>query len=170
MSFLKNPNIFPLYWSLLALVVLICDFLMGPYIQFPFLFIIPVTLAAWYSGRVWGFILALILPLVRLYFALLWPVPWTMLDSSINALIRVLVLLSFAFLIDRVAGQTRALTTEVQVLRGLLPICSFCKKIRNEENTWEKMEWYITRHSEAQFSHGVCPDCAREHYGEFFKG
>jgi len=93
--------------------------------------------------------------------------PWTLLDSSINALIRVMVLLLIAFLVDRVAAQTRALTREVQVLRGLLPICSFCKKIRNEDNTWERMEWYITRHSEAQFSHGVCPECAREHYGEF---
>jgi hypothetical protein len=167
MSRFKNRKFFPVLWGLLSLVVLVCDFLMGPYIQFPFLFIIPVTLAAWYSGPVWGYLLATILPLVRLYFALLWPVPWTMLDSSINALIRVIVLLLLAFLIDRVAAETRALTQELRVLRGLLPICGFCKKIRNEDNTWEKMEWYITRHSEAQFSHGVCPECAREHYREF---
>jgi predicted membrane protein len=106
MSRFKNRKFFPVLWGLLSLVVLVCDFLMGPYIQFPFLFIIPVTLAAWYSGPVWGFLLATILPLVRLYFALLWPVPWTMLDSSINALIRVIVLLLLAFLVDRVAAQT----------------------------------------------------------------
>ena len=169
MSLLKNRKIFPLYWSLLALVVLACDFFMGPYIQFPFLFIIPVTLAAWYNGRAWGFLFAIVLPLIRLYFSLIWTLPWTMLESSINALIRMMVLLLLAFLVDRVATQTRALAKEIQVLRGLLPICSFCKKIRNEDNTWEKIEWYIARHSEAEFTHGVCPDCAREHYGKYLQ-
>jgi len=169
MSFLRNQKILPLYWTILALAVLACDFVMGPYIQFPFLFIIPVTLASWYSGRGWGYLFAITLPLVRWYFTTVWTVSWPMLDASINVLIRVMVLLLLAYLVDRTARQTRALTSEVQMLRGLLPICSFCKKIRNEDNSWEMLEGYISRHSEAQFSHGVCPDCAREHFGEFLK-
>jgi hypothetical protein len=56
----------------------------------------------------------------------------------------------------------RAAEAEVRVLRGLLPICAECKKIRNEKNDWEQMEVYIHRHSEAQFTHGLCPECAEK--------
>ena len=48
---------------------------------------------------------------------------------------------------------------EVTRLQGMLPICSYCKKIRNDENSWEQMESYISEHSHATFSHGICPDC-----------
>ena len=54
----------------------------------------------------------------------------------------------------------RAAEAEVRVLRGLLPICAECKKIRNESDDWEQMEVYIHRHSEAKFTHGLCPECA----------
>jgi phosphoserine phosphatase RsbU/P len=47
----------------------------------------------------------------------------------------------------------------VKALQGLLPICSYCKKIRNDRNYWQQVEGYISEHSEAQFSHGICPDC-----------
>jgi GAF domain-containing protein len=48
---------------------------------------------------------------------------------------------------------------EVKRLQGMLPICSYCKKIRNDENSWEQMESYLSEHSHATFSHGICPDC-----------
>jgi GAF domain-containing protein len=48
---------------------------------------------------------------------------------------------------------------EVTRLQGMLPICSYCKKIRNDENSWEQLESYISEHSHATFSHGICPDC-----------
>ena len=51
----------------------------------------------------------------------------------------------------------------VKQLQGLLPICSYCKKIRNDRNYWEQVDAYISRHSEAQFSHGICPDCYEVH-------
>jgi len=55
---------------------------------------------------------------------------------------------------------------EVKVLRGIVPICSYCKKIRNDEGLYEAVEEYITRHSEADFSHTLCPTCFGEHYPE----
>ncbi|HEX8745704.1 MAG TPA: response regulator transcription factor [Pyrinomonadaceae bacterium] len=58
----------------------------------------------------------------------------------------------------RVAELEEALS-RVKQLQGLLPICSYCKKIRDDRNYWEQVESYIARHSEAQFSHGICPDC-----------
>lgn len=48
---------------------------------------------------------------------------------------------------------------QVRHLEGIIPICMYCKKIRNDENSWQQMEQYISAHSEALFSHGVCPSC-----------
>lgn len=53
---------------------------------------------------------------------------------------------------------------EVKKLSGLLPICSHCKKIRDDKGYWNQIETYIQARSEAQFSHSICQDCAREHY------
>ncbi len=58
---------------------------------------------------------------------------------------------------------------EVKVLSGFLPICSCCKKIRNESGEWDQLEIYIRDHSEAEFSHSYCPECARKMYAEFRK-
>ncbi len=51
---------------------------------------------------------------------------------------------------------------EILILRGILPICSYCKKIRDDKGAWEVIEAYICRHSEAQFSHGICPECHKK--------
>jgi GAF domain-containing protein/ribosomal protein S27AE len=48
---------------------------------------------------------------------------------------------------------------EVSLLQGMLPICSYCKKIRNDQDSWEQLESYISEHTHATFSHGICPDC-----------
>ena len=61
-------------------------------------------------------------------------------------------------LADQVTELQDALS-RVKQLQGLLPICSYCKRIRNDENYWEQLESYLAIHSEAQFSHGICPTC-----------
>jgi len=55
----------------------------------------------------------------------------------------------------------------VKVLSGMLPICGSCKKIRNDHGFWDAIEKYITEHSEAMFTHGLCPDCVRKLYPDF---
>lgn len=55
---------------------------------------------------------------------------------------------------------------QTRILQGLLPICSFCKRIRDDRGSWQQMEDYIRGHSEAAFSHGVCPGCLKRHYPE----
>jgi PAS domain S-box-containing protein len=55
--------------------------------------------------------------------------------------------------------------SEIKALRGILPICSSCKNIRDEKGSWKKIEAYIQDHSEAEFSHSICPDCAKRLYG-----
>ena len=63
----------------------------------------------------------------------------------------------------RVAERLLQLTTKVNQLEGLLPICSYCKKIRDDQQEWRPVEQYINERSEASFSHGVCPDCYEKH-------
>ena len=55
---------------------------------------------------------------------------------------------------------------EIKRLEGILPICSYCKKIRDDDGYWQQVEQYITEHSQAIFSHGLCAECMEEHYGE----
>lgn len=66
------------------------------------------------------------------------------------------------------ARDVTYLKEEIKTLKGILPICARCKKIRNDKNYWEQIELYIQNHSEVEFSHGICPDCAKELYPEFY--
>jgi DNA-binding response OmpR family regulator len=59
--------------------------------------------------------------------------------------------------------------TEIKKLRGILPICANCKKIRDDKGYWTQVEVYIGDHSAAEFSHGICPECAQRIYPEYFK-
>jgi len=59
---------------------------------------------------------------------------------------------------------------KVKILSGLLPICASCKKIRDDEGYWNQLETYIQEHSQAEFSHGICPECAKKLYPEYFAG
>ncbi|HEY3789801.1 MAG TPA: response regulator [Urbifossiella sp.] len=62
---------------------------------------------------------------------------------------------------DRVQELEIALT-QVKQLKGLLPICGYCKKVRDDRNYWQRVETYIAAHSDARFSHGICPDCWKD--------
>jgi PAS domain S-box-containing protein len=69
---------------------------------------------------------------------------------------------SCADVTERVEAQEALrckLEEEIKVLKGIIPICSYCHKIRNDKEVWQQMELYISEHSEALFSHGMCPEC-----------
>ncbi len=55
----------------------------------------------------------------------------------------------------------------IKTLQGILPICMHCHKIRNDQEAWERLESYICEHSEAEFSHSICPACMKEHYPNY---
>lgn len=57
---------------------------------------------------------------------------------------------------------------EIKILRGFLPICASCKKIKDDKGEWIQIEGYIRRHSEAEFTHSICPECAERLYPDFF--
>lgn len=58
------------------------------------------------------------------------------------------------------------LEEELRVLKGIIPICMYCKEIRDDRGSWKQLEEYITEHSEAQFSHGICDKCIKKHHLE----
>lgn len=65
-------------------------------------------------------------------------------------------------LADRVKMLEEAIV-KIKTLQGLLPICSYCKKIRNDQDYWQQIETYVAEHTQAEFTHGICPDCLEKH-------
>lgn len=147
---------------LTAVAVLLLDFVTGKQIQFPVLFILPTAMAAWQNRRIEGYLLAVALPAARVGFHIPWHETGALGISLVNGLIRATVLCVCVYLVDRVATQSRMLQRRVRMLEGVLPICAWCKRIRNEESRYEAIEQYITTRSEASFSHGICPECSRK--------
>ena len=153
--------------ALAGAAVLGIDFATGKYVMFPILFVVPVMLAAWFSAKRTAYALAVVLPLGRLAIASLFDKPDPFVFLAINALIRMVVLGLLAFLVARTSRQTKELAQRVKQLEGILPICMFCKRIRDGQENWHPLEVYISQHSKANFSHGICADCAKKHYGEY---
>jgi PAS domain S-box-containing protein len=70
---------------------------------------------------------------------------------------------------EKLISELQRALSKIKTLSGLLPICSSCKKIRDDKGYWTQIESYITNHSEAEFSHGICPDCFKKLYSEFLE-
>ena len=68
--------------------------------------------------------------------------------------------------LKRQSRELQRAMAEVKTLRGIIPICSYCKKIRDDKGAWTQMEEYINSHSESEFSHGVCPECYKKQMEE----
>jgi PAS domain-containing protein len=68
---------------------------------------------------------------------------------------------------EKLIGELQEAIADIRTLRGLLPICASCKKIRDDGGYWQHLEQYVTAHSEATFSHSLCPDCMKKLYPEF---
>ena len=60
---------------------------------------------------------------------------------------------------DRLIAEIRDDLAQIRTLRGLVPVCSYCKKVRNDKGYWEQIEEYVANNSHARFSHGICPEC-----------
>jgi sigma-B regulation protein RsbU (phosphoserine phosphatase) len=84
------------------------------------------------------------------------PVDWELLRVRLQIGVRIVTLQQS--LAQRVRELQAALDT-VKVLAGLLPICSYCKRIRDDNDYWQQLESYVSEHTNAQFSHGICPAC-----------
>jgi hypothetical protein len=70
--------------------------------------------------------------------------------------------------LQQAVEELREALANVKSLRGLLPICAHCKMIRDDKGYWHQVEKYVKEHTEADFSHGMCPACCRKYYAEYF--
>jgi hypothetical protein len=95
-----------------------------------------------------------------LSFFLEWEVPSSWALEWIDAAVDVAILVGFSGLIDQIVRQQR----KIRVLEGMLPICSFCKRIRDERGEWRQLESFIGERSAARFSHTFCEQCGKVHY------
>jgi glucose-6-phosphate 1-dehydrogenase len=68
---------------------------------------------------------------------------------------------------ERLLEELQTALAEVKTLRAFLPMCSYCKRIRDDEDYWHSVEAYISKHTNTQFSHGICPACLAQHFDDF---
>lgn len=148
------------------------DALTGVELNFFLFYFFPVTIAAWGLGRTHAIVVALLSTAI-----------WFMVNDkgrslaggnfseTWNTVIRLIAFLYVGYIISRLrsarnlaqgeAEVAQRALREVRVLQSILPICCECKKIRNDENSWEQLEGYISSRSDTRFSHSYCPDCAK---------
>lgn len=144
------------------------------------LFIAAVIVSSRWAGARAGVCAALLSVLVFDWFFDATP---HILDFRLAGLVQVMVFGSVSLLVaslEKRRGQAIwsleeanrkliASVHEIKILRGILPTCSFCKRIRTEGDDWAQMETYIHEHSEADFSHTVCPDCLGKHFPDIYE-
>jgi len=124
-------------------------------------------MAAWRQDRKMAYAFSISLPLARLCFNVVWQTQ-DLAPAVINAPVTMLALWYYGHLIYRIALQKISLERRVRVLEGILPICASCKKIRNEKGEYERIEKYMSDHSEVSFSHTICPECGKKLYPDYY--
>jgi DNA-binding NtrC family response regulator len=70
---------------------------------------------------------------------------------------------------EKIIEKLQDALAKIKTLSGLLPICSFCKKVRDDKGYWNQIEVYVREHSDANFSHSICPECAKKHYPNLYR-
>ena len=153
------------------------DFITGHELHFFVFYFLPVCLAGWRLGLTEAVIVSLLSAATWFYadfkaghsYASHLVAVW-------NTLIRLSAFLFVGWAMARLStllAKERALSeslqeslAQIRVLEGIVPICASCKKIRNETGAWEQMEAYIRDRTHAEFSHGICPACARKMLAE----
>lgn len=91
---------------------------------------------------------------------------WLRLSFISQTFVSTIMFFGAIFVFIGIDVQSRLLKEIQTTLNGLLPVCSFCKKIRDNHGNWNEIEVYISEHSEVRFSHSICPKCGKAHYGD----
>jgi hypothetical protein len=156
-----------------VLVLGLVDWLTGYELNFFVFYFLPVSVGAWFLGLGASVSLAL-------FCALVWfgadVLSGHVYSSSVyavwNTAIRLVSFLAIGWSVSRMrqaldrehdtSENLRRALSEIKVLEAFLPICAQCKKIRNQQGAWQQLEAYIGQHSNTQFSHGYCPECAKK--------
>jgi hypothetical protein len=139
--------------AVLGVGVLILDLVTGPFLQFPILFVIPVTLAAWYNSARLAYALAALLPFGQLLIAAYVDNPFPFVYIAVNCLIRIAVLVLIAFLVSRTARKTGDLQEQTETL---IRMCAWSRSIEYQ-GQWISFEQYLKRRFNIETTHGISP-------------
>ena len=158
-SWLLLARIHPAWWVPLGGGVAAADYLTG-HMAVPPVFAPVAAVAAWFSGVWSGVLIAIVVPVIRLLSA-------EHLDgfTPLRFILGVLTLVLLAILSGRLGEHERALQARITALESLLPMCMYCKAIRNAADEWERLERYMSS-AGRDVTHGICPDCAAKHFPE----
>ena len=175
----RTPYGLGFYCALLMAMILLLDLSIPLGVAVGVLYIVPVFLSLWSSRQRVTVIVAVAASvftigayLYKPSVAEMWKV---LLNRSFSLIViwitAILGLQRRKILIEReqaLRDREKAIE-KLKVLSGLLPICSSCKKIRDDHGYWNDLAGYISEHSEAEFSHGICPACAEKLYPEYYE-
>ncbi len=152
-------------------IVTLGDYLTGYNVAFEFFYLIPPGIAVWLLGNRPSLIVAGVTALIWTYtdffagqpFTSTWLPIWTVVERFAVLMVFVSILIH----LWEEQAQQRKLIAElndalenIRQLSGMLPVCAWCRKVRDDEGYWLQLESYITAHSDTQFTHGICPTCS----------
>jgi len=177
----KKPP--PFIWAialLLNLIIGVIDYLTGYEIRMEVFYLVPVVLLSWLVNRRAGIIMSVIstatIMTANLFagkFIHNYLIEYWNILVYFGFFIVVVDLISEEKIISDnnkiLIGKLQKSLDEIKTLSGLLPICSACKKIRDDDGYWKQIEHYISEYTEAKFSHSICPDCKEKLYPGFGK-
>ena len=149
------------------------DLVTGYELHFFVFYFLPVMVAAWFVGVEFTMSLAVFSCLVWYGADFLSGNTYSSAFYAVwNTVVRLVAFLAIGWSVSRMrlardreretAAALRKVLSEIRVLEAILPICSDCKKIRNDKGEWQQLEAYIGQHGGARFSHGYCPECFRK--------
>lgn len=157
---------------LLGVGILALDFFYSLGVAIGVLYTPLVLITLWSSSRRFTLTVTLaasILTVGGLLYPLYGAADWLAVTNRALSLITIWVAAILVLLYMRVEEERNVLVRQLQdalanikTLRGLLPICAWCKKIRDDHGYWNQLETYIGAHSDAEFTHGLCPECAKK--------
>jgi glucose-6-phosphate-specific signal transduction histidine kinase len=153
-------------------VVGVLDWITGYEVSFYIFYIIPIAFAAWNinikGAMVAAFLSGIVWSIADIFaghiYSSIWLEDWNTWSRFISFIAIGWTIARIRQQLDnerQIAEKLRKAISEIKVLETFLPICAECKKIRDKEGEWQELEIYIGQHSNTQFSHGYCPECAR---------
>lgn len=152
--------------ALSVIVLGFIDYLTGHELGFFQFYFLPIIIAAWKVGPTSSYLISILSSIV-----------WSLSDTSTHpystvlfafwsTIMRLLCFLTIAYFASKIqflVGKNRELSqdrlSQVKTLTGLIPICASCKKIRDDKGDWQRIEDYFEENTNAQFTHGLCPEC-----------
>ncbi|MDA8433978.1 MAG: hypothetical protein M0Z60_13615 [Nitrospiraceae bacterium] len=156
------------------------DFFTGLDIGLTVFYLLPIAFVTWFAGRKAGLLMSVV--------SIITTVLSDILDGKIlihiaietwNALVHLGFFIVVTYLLGRlkheldgrskIIAELKKALNEIKTLSGLLPMCAWCKKVRDDSGYWKQVEQYIAEHTEAEFTHGICPDCLKKMEPELYE-